>query len=463
MHTVSIVIGSAVIKRGFRGKLGCRIDIWKRAELTGSKHPSEILYTILKNKGNIIMNIHKQTIRFNRIINGLLLTAIIGSSGALAHEWVSLDGGIPAETVFRPSLAADLRLNPVLGFEKGGVSVVRWRKDKWENLGPPIMGASGPSIGLDAQEHIYLCDSGKYASTGAPNVFLWEGKTWRSIGGDIAVEAGYKIAGSSARHVVDACGGIVLDSSSNPIVTWGAEVGVKSWAVFAAQWDKKQKSWKGLGEGAVVGGRVVSTYLDIDATDHPYLATTYTNGNGLSRVTTTQVWRWDGHVWDQLGADMPNAEGTVIGVYENTPYLALHYVDHYATGTIHTDELRVMRWRGGSWQALPSPSKGFSSPLEFTPALDFTPSGKPVVAYLESLDQGQTVNILVKYWTGKTWQSAGDKVASLPCYAPASCPPAVLLDISLDPQGRPIVAWGEYDYLAPSSLINVKRYSSSLP
>lgn len=261
---------------------------------------------------------------------------------------------------------------------------------------------------------------------------------------------------------MDACGGIVLDSNNSPIVTWDALVGAKIWGVFAAQWDKKLKSWKGLGEGAVLIGRSVSTFLDIDDKDRPYLATTYTSGNDSSRVTTTQVWRWDGRVWTQLGTDMPSAEGSVIGVNKNTAYLAMHYVDHYATGTISTNELRVMRWHEGSWQALPSPSMGINLAPDFTPALDFTPSGRPVVAYPELLDGSQTLNIRVKYWTGKIWQNAGDKVASLPCDITASCP-LVLMDLSVDPQGRPIVAWGEYIFTSSNSFINVKRYSNPLP
>ena len=151
--------------------------------------------------------------------------------------------------------------------------------------------------------------------------------------------------------MVDACGGIALDSSSNPIVTWEAKVGAKAWAVFAARWDEDQKSWKGLGEGAVAGGRAVSTYIDINANDHPYLATTITNGVVRNRVTTTQVWRWkERGSWKQLGADMPGAEDAVIGIYENSTFLAMHHsAEDPDTGEILTDEIRLMRWREGSW------------------------------------------------------------------------------------------------------------------
>jgi len=419
----------------------------------------------------IFMNIRSQIIRFNRIIiKCMIVTVVIGSSGALAQEWVPLNGNLIPENggLVRPSLAADPRVNPVLGFnnfENGAVSVVRWRGDAWESIGPDIEGTSGPSIGLDAQKRIFLCQSGKYATPGAAlNVFRFNDKAWSPIGGDVAAEAGY-ITGP--RHVVDACGGIALDSSGNPIVSWEALVGAKSWAVFAARWDEDQKSWKGLGDGHITGGRAVTTYVDIDANDRPYLATTNTNGYGIGRVTTTQVWRWNDHVWVQLGADMPGAENTVIGVYENTPYLVLHYVESDpATGDILIDELRVMRWRQGSWQTLPSPGNGIGIAR---PALDFTSSGKPVVAYIESLEEGKTLNVLVKRWTGKTWENVGDAVASVTCSLP-SCYPDVSLDLSLDSQGRPIVAWGETNYTlasdgsyTPVSRLEVRRYSNALP
>jgi hypothetical protein len=111
-----------------------------------------------------------------------------------------------------------------------------------------------------------------------------------------------------------------------------------------------------------------------------------------------------------------------------------------------------MRWRDGSWQLVPSPGPGSG------PALDFTPSGKPVVAYLESPDDGQTLNFRVNYWTGNAWRSAGDTVATLSCGA--ACYPATSLDLSVDPQGRPVVAWGES---TGTTSLSVGRCSGVLP
>jgi hypothetical protein len=422
----------------------------------------------------VFTNFKKQVIRFNHMVfNGLLLGAAIGSSAALAQEWLPLGGSLTPEAggLVQPSLAADPRVNPILGFdnyESGTTTVLRWHgdTDTWESFGPNILGTSGPSVGLDADKRIYLCSAGKYAvGIGSPNVFRWSDRAWRQIGGDIAVEAGYNAGGG--RHVVDACAGIALNSSSNPIVTWTALVGAKTWAVFAARWNEDQKSWKGLGEGAVTAGRSVSTYVDVNANDRPYLATTSTSGAGISRVTTTQVWRWNNPVWTQLGADMPGAANAVIGFYENTTYLALNYTERDPdTGAFLIDELRVMRWGRGIWQALPSPGKGS---VGGDVKLGFTYSGKPVIAYIESPDEGLTLNIIVKYWNGKIWKQAGEAVTSASCSLP-SCYPQVFLDLSFDSKGRPIVAWGETNYklasdgsYVPVNRLNVKRYSGDLP
>lgn len=413
-------------------------------------------------------------IRLNhRVISSLLLGAAIGSSAALAQEWVPLNGSLVSETggLVQPSLAAYPRVSPILGFdnyESGTTTVLRWHADTdtWESFGPNILGTSGPSVGLDADRRIYLCSSAKYApGIGSPNVFRWRNRAWHQIGGDISVEAGYN--SGVGRHVVDACGKIVLDSASNPIVTWSALVGAKTWAVFAARWDEDQKSWKGLGEGAVAAGRSVSTDVDVNARDRLYLATTDTSGGGISRVTTTQVWRWNNLAWEQLGADMPGASNTVIGVRENTPYLALHYRERDpVTGDTLVDELRVMRWRAGDWQALPSPGK---SMVDGHIRLDFTPSGKPVVAYIESPDEGLTLNVIVKYWSGNMWKQAGEAVTTVSCNLP-SCYPQVFLDLRLDANGRPIVAWGQTNYrlaadgfYTPFNHLKVKRYNNALP
>jgi hypothetical protein len=370
------------------------------------------------------------------IVSSLLLTGMMaGESQAEEYggQWVELAGDLAPEAggLVRPSLAIDRSGNPVVGFDDNVAamtSVARWRHEAWTSVAPAIAGTSGPSVGTDEDGALYLCQAGKYSTPAAAlTVLRFGGQQWRSIGGDVAAEAGYAPPGP--RHVVDACGGIAIDSAGDPIVTWEALVGSKSWAVFAARWDSDQQLWAGLGDSAVTGGRAVTTYIDVDANDKPYLATTSMTS---SRLTTVQAWRWNGRAWRQLGSDMTGSEDAVIGVYENARYLAMRQAN--------SGEFLVLRWRQGNWQSLPSPGTGVGRP-----ALDFTPSGEPVVAYRESADQGLTSQIIVKAWNHGAWQPVGDVVADISCELATgeSCYPQASLDLVVDPVGRAVVAWGE--------------------
>ena len=252
------------------------------------------------------------------------------------------------------------------------------------------------------------------------------GQQWRSIGGDVAAEAGYAPPGP--RHVVDACGGIAIDSAGDPIVTWEALVGSKSWAVFAARWDSDQRLWFGLGDSAVTGGRAVTAHTDVDANDKPYLATTSMTS---SRLTTVQAWRWNGRAWRQLGSDMTGAEDAVVGVYENSRYLAMRQAN--------SGEFLVLRWRQGNWQSLPSPVPAWVV-LPLTSRRRVNPS-----CTRASADQGLTSQIIVNAWNHGAWQPVGDVVADISCQLATgeTCYPQTSLDLVVDPVGRAVVAWGE--------------------
>jgi hypothetical protein len=413
------------------------------------------------------MNAYTTVQKSLRVAGALLLMAAATPAVSAQREWVALDAGLSAASgeVFGFSIAADPRVNPVLALESvdsGGVSVMRWHQRQWEGLGPTFPGASGPMLAIDAERRLYLCTSGKYAGTGAPNVFRWKHGAWTAVGGDIAAEAGYR---SVAKHVVDACGGIAVTENGDPVVTWTAQVGAKSWAVFAARWDADSQRWLPMGDGAIAGGRSVSTQIAVDARDRPYLATTTMVGAGLGRVTTAQVWRWDGQAWGQLGPEIPGGESAVVGVHENQPYLALHYVERDAgAGTVAVDEMRVMRWRRGAWEALPSAGVGTGRP-----SLDFSSSGRPVIGFVESADGGQILAARVMLWSGKNWRNVGEAAASTRCDLP-SCYPEASLDLSLDAWGRPILVWKERSYQVdgdgnwlPVHRLQVKRYGGELP
>jgi hypothetical protein len=376
------------------------------------------------------------------------------TSMPVSGAWTPLGGNlVPGDIQYvgDPTLAASPRANPVLAFEApDGVIVLRWNGSDWIGVGQPIVGTSGPSIGLDEDRRIYQCYSGKYAGTGAPNVKRWTGTFWQAIGGDISAEAGYR----GTRYDVDACGGIALDRDNVPTVTWTAMVGVKNWAVFAAQWNRELRHWVGLGPDSLAVGQDVGTYVDIDRKGRPHLVTYRTTGGGSHRVTVTQVWCWNGSAWEQLGVDMLGIEDPIIGIDENAVYLFAHTED----GT-----LKVMRWHANAWTELPSPGT-----VTGRSAMDFTPSGRLVVAYVEPIDDGLQLNARVKVLARDQWENVGDIPVQVACGA-SECYPNASLDLSLDERGRPVLArMDQSEQLSgdgttvPVTRVLVKRYSEAL-
>lgn len=341
----------------------------------------------------------------------------------------------PTALVTRLSLAGDPRLEPVIAFsaidQVSGAEqtrVARWSDSGWVALGPSLV-ALGPSVGNDSQRRAYLCTGG-----GGPFVRRWNGTRWVAVGGNISEETGYQ----GMRYQVGSCGGLVLDSADTPIVAWSADVGAKADAVYAARWNPQQRKWEGLGPGNI-GGRATSAYMDIDVQDRLYVAA-YSPGGSYGGGATTRVWRWSGSSWSQLGADMPGTASPVIGVYDNSAYLALR---ENASG-----EVALLTWRQGGWLRLPTPGRGE------LPALDFTPSGKPVVAYVEA---GPPATLRVKYLTAGAWQNAGPSVSDETDKFVGG------IELSLDSRGRPSIAWNEQDAGGSNVGVFVWRSSAALP
>jgi hypothetical protein len=134
---------------------------------------------------------------------------------------------------------------------------------------------------------------------------------------------------------------------------------------------------------------------------------------------------------------MPATADPVIGVGNGSPLLVLQDA---ASGA-----LMVMRWMNGAWSALPSPGAGGA------PALAFTSSGKPVVAFVDS---AASPTIRVVTLAHGRWRQVGSGVAA--------GSGLVRLAIALDDQDRPTVAWSEYDFGAGTSSVFAARHDACL-
>ncbi len=362
--------------------------------------------------------------------------------GSRPSGWQQLGGNLnpsPGQPVSGPSLVVDPHAGQVVAFSgvdpatsADRVFVMRWRHGEWAPVGDVFDGA-GPALAASELGGLYVCFAPPASDTaGGPLVRRWAHGAWAAVGGDVGADTGFE----ANTYVVDACGGIQLGERQAPIVAWAALRGPKNFRVYAAQWRRGGGQWTGLGPDAI-GVRPDGVSLAVGAHDRVYTAT-FTPGGSYGGGATTQVWSWDGTVWNQLGADMPATADPVIGEGHGSPFLALRDA---ASGA-----LMVMRWTEGSWSSLPSPGAGGA------PALAFTSSGKPVLAFVDSA-ASPAIRVVTLAHGG--WRQVGGGVAT-----PGSG--AVQLALALDDQDRPTVAWSGSDPASGSSGIFAARHDASL-
>lgn len=363
-------------------------------------------------------------------------------AGSPPPAWQMLGGDLspfPGQPVSGPSLVVGPFGGQVLAFSSidpvasaDRTFVLGWHHGAWTPVGEVFDGA-GPALAAGDHAGLYVCFAPPASSAvGGPIVRRWTLGGWVAVGGDIGAEAGFE----GTRYVVDGCGGIQLGDRGEPIVAWAAEVGIKSDQVYAAEWGRAGRQWKGLGSDPI-GERPAAVSLAAGPHDRLYAAT-FTPGGSYGGGATTQGWAWDGTAWNQLGADMPATADPVIGVGYGAPYLALQ---DGASGN-----LMVMRWVNGAWSPLPSPGAGGA------PALAFTSSGKPVLAFV---DAAASPTIRVVTLAHGRWREVGGGVA------PAGAG-VVQLAIVLDDQDRPTVAWSKYDFAAGTSGVFAARSGTCL-
>jgi hypothetical protein len=365
-----------------------------------------------------------------------------GELSAIASDlqtgaWAQLGGNltpVAAASPSRPALAFDERSRPVVAFsvhdvaaDTDATSVLAWRGDRWTTLGPPLPGGA-PAITADGQDRIALCIG--TGSPAGPFAARWSGSSWAPLGSDVGVDTGHRVG----RYTWPTCGGIVVDHGDAPIIAWSAHIGSKADAVYGARWSRRQQKWLGLDPS--MDARATDASVGIDDQDRVYVAA-FTPGGSYGGGATTRVWRFDGTAWRQLGPDLPDTAGPVIAVRgDATPTLAL---------SDRAGAISVKRWRAGAWQVLPAPGNGTHL------ALDFTPSGRPVLAYVDAA----TSLIHVKHFTAGAWHDLGAGVAAVGTEPPT-------LDLGVDSRGRATLASTRGD-AATGFTVSVQRYSVALP
>ncbi len=345
--------------------------------------------------------------------------------------------------VLAPRIALDAKGNAVVAWSEyagseSKVFVKRWTGTAWALIGPGAVNTSGSAndvaLALDLSGNLVVvfdeATSGAYS--GRIFVRRWNGSTWQTVGNNAVNIDLDKEATNPA---------LSLDSSGNPFVAW-VEIGndpanpVKN--VFVKRWTGA--SWVLVGAGTVNQDATKAAYtpaLALDSSGNPVLAWGENVGTSIQNVF---VKRWNGSIWTPVGASAVNNDPSK-GAFD--PALALDAGGNiFVACSENTDprvNIFVRRWTGSAWALVGPGSVNQSVTLAGQrPSLALEAGGNPVVAWNESYVRTPSVSYL-KRWTGSSWALVGEGAISRDTY-PVSINPSVALDSS----GRPFVALLEY-------------------
>jgi hypothetical protein len=226
---------------------------------------------------------------------------------------------------------------------------------------------------------------------------------------------------------------VAADGPQGLIVTWTeCSAGLETCEVHVKRWDGTQ--WSRLGTALTVNDAssgVISSTLAIGADNQPLVAF-----NALRGAWNTWVQRWDEGTWQDLGASLNrNVDDTA-----QEPFVVLESTGNpvvtWREGPTGEDaDVLVKRWSGSTWQQVGAPLDITLANEVLSPAIAVDSGDRPLVAWAEGPTDNQL--IYVKRWDAPSWEQLGTQVSRNAGYH--SRYPRVIVD----KQDRPLVAWSE--------------------
>jgi hypothetical protein len=180
------------------------------------------------------------------------------------------------------------------------------------------------------------------------------------------------------------------------------------------------------------GSNISNPVLAISKTFQPVvaLAQLFVSSSGSQEYNTLHVEKSDGQAWTDLGRPSPNGDESygfsmALGADDN-PVVAW---------AEKGNKVFVSTWTGSAWgtsSAAVDPAAQ-TTPQTTSPVVKLDPSGSPVLAWIQTFpQQSGAQNIYLTRSTSAGWTSTPGEINSGNVMA---------LDMTLDPQGNPIVAW----------------------
>lgn len=328
-----------------------------------------------------------------RITAGVALVALVLTAGIVApsaaHATVSWSTALPGVTGTINAIAVDSSGRIYVGgnFSSiNGVSasdIAMWDGSTWQTLGGGTTGGMSVinDIALDDTGNVYI--GGYFDGAGgvsSRNVAMWNGVSWQAlgtgtdvsngiydilwhssyglvIGGDFSLTQGGATYRTLARWTGSAwaqIGGVnpngdvrsmVVMPTSGDLVVSGQFSNMPNSAIFWARWNGT--SWNAF----PVTPNAYGASLAADSSGNLYAAGSF-NGTNPTTVAISNVAKWDGSSWTNMGANSTGIAGVPKQLHMRSNVLTAGIQGYTVNGFNYIEFGTVQRWNGSTWDTL---------------------------------------------------------------------------------------------------------------
>ena len=341
----------------------------------------------------------------------------------LTNAWFPLGGTLDVnslQSALNPSLVRKSNNNPIAAWEEGGTSktiyVKEWTGNRWSALGSAL----DRTLTNDARNSSIAVKSNNLPTVAwqegnAIYVSTWTSLIWSPYGGAI------NIATSSAASNPSLA---IERNTDNPIVAWAENGNIYVKHRVGSSWLSYNSSPLDINPTNPASFPSLAT----DGVGNPFVA--WQEHDGISN--NIYVKRWTGSAWVTLGEALDRSSSR----NAEMPSLAVGTDGNPVVTWQEAGSIFVKRWTGTNWVSLKGALDKIITNTASLPSLTLQSDNQPIVAWQEL--NGLTTDVLVKRWTGSTWEWVGsevDKSINRNAGQPA---------IAIRSDNNPIIIWNEY-------------------
>jgi len=331
----------------------------------------------------------------------------------------------------------------------------RWNGSSWEVVGSGSASGGGvsdnaggsynPSLAIAPDGNVYLAWTDTTYGVGQIYVLRWNGSSWQTVGSGSASGGG--ISNTASGSWVPS---LAIAPDGMPWVAWED---YSSWngiaEIYIRRWSGS--SWETVGSGSASGGGISNS----SGESYDPSLTIAPDGSAFVawedyNVTDKEIYvrRWNGSSWADAGSGSASGGGmsdnagdsrfpTLAAAPDGSVYIA------WQDRSSGENEIYVLRWDGSVWQEVGAGSasgRGVSDNAghSWLPSLALDSDGTPYVSWEDH--GGWNAEIFVRFWNGSSWATVGAGSASgsgISDNAGRSVDPS----LAIGPNGTPYIAW----------------------